>query len=391
MIPWVEKYRPKKLRDVVGQYESKQRVIDFIKNFHIKKKKAILLYGPAGSGKTSIVYAFASELGYEIIELNASDFRTKQKIHEIIGSAVQQQSLFYKGKIILVDEIDGISGRDRGGLQELIRLITKTSYPIVLVANDPWKAKLRPLRSKALFVELKALDKTELISLLHYIAKKEKLKISREALETISTITQGDARAAITDLQVLSSVCKEITKKEVVKLHIREKDDSIFNALRLLFKTKGPMLNVFNNVQNINTDDLFLWIDENLPLEYSGTELVKAYDALSKADVFRGRIRRWQHWRFLIYIMALLTEGIANSKEKPKQGFISYKPPSRILKIWIAKQRQAKRKEIAEKVAEATHISKKRAYKELPLLEIVFNNINNNLINNNFKTNVKSI
>ena len=379
MIPWTEKYRPKKLKEVIGNSEAKKKIFDFIKNFSSQRKKALMLHGPAGSGKTSIAYALASEFGYEIIEMNASDFRTKYNMRDIIGQALKQKSLFSKGKIVLIDEIDGITGtKDRGGLKELIRLIAETKYPIILVANDAWQAKLRPLRSKAQFIEFKALDKKNLVSLLKIIAEKEKMKVSFDALEYISSMARGDARAAITDIQILSSVCKEITKKDALNLYSREKDENIFNALRQIFKAKSA-LNVFDNVQNINYDDLFLWIDENLPLEYKGKELVNAYNTLSKADVFRGRIRRWQHWRFLTYIRALLTEGIANSKEKTREGFTSYKPPSRILKIWIAKQKQAKRKEQAEKLAKIMHTSKKRAYKELPFLEIALSDSITNL------------
>ncbi len=375
MIPWAEKYRPKKLNEVVGNFEAKKKILDFIKDFSRQRKKAVMLHGPAGSGKTSIAYTLALGFNYEIIEMNASDFRTKQQIHEVIGQALKQQSLFSKGKLILVDEVDGITGtRDRGGLRELIRLISETTFPIILVANDAWQSKLRPLRSKTQFIELKTIDKEILFSLLKKIAKKEKIKISDDALECISSTVKGDARAAITDLQVLSSAHKEITKKNALDLCYREKDENIFNSLRRIFKSKGGVLKAFDNVQNINNNDLFLWIDENLPLEYQGKELVKAYDALSKADVFRGRIRRWQHWRFLVYINAFLTEGISNSKEKSKQDYTSYKPPSRILKIWIANQKQAKRKEIAEKLAKIIHTSKKRAYKELPFLEITFQN-----------------
>ena len=375
MVPWVEKHRPVRLKDVVGNFEAKRKVLDFIKNFSVQRKKAIMLHGPAGTGKTSIAYSIASELGFEVIEMNASDFRTKQQIQDIIGQALKQKSLFSKGKIMLIDEVDGITGtRDRGGLSELIRLIQDAPYPIILIANDAWQSKLRSLRSKSQFIELKPLTKEDFLILFTKIAKKENIKMTNDAIEALSVVTGGDARAAITDLQVLSSLSNEIDKKHIAKLSNREKDESIFQALNLIFKSKSNALGAFDNVQNIDFNDLFLWIDENLPLEYQGKDLARAYDALSKADVFRGRIRRWQHWRFLVYIMALMTQGIASSKEKIKQEFTSYKPPSRILKIWMAKQKQAKRKEMAEKIALATHSSKKRAYKELPFLEIAFKN-----------------
>ncbi len=381
MIPWTEKYRPRNLNELAGHFEAKQKALDFIKNFKSQKKRALLIYGPAGSGKTTLAHVFASELSFEIIELNASDLRNKKQIQDVMGQAAKQQSLFRKSKIILVDELEGVSGtKDRGGLQELIRLIQGTAYPILLTANDAWQTKLRPLRSKVQLLELKALDKKNLVFVLSKISKKEKLKISKDAIEILASMVQGDARAAINDLQTLSFLAsnkpnKEITKKHVTELYSigREKDENIFSALRLIFKSKNA-LNVFDQVKNMSYDDFFLWLDENIPIEYHGNELAKAYKMLSKADVFRGRIRRQQHWRFLSYIMQLLAQGIACVKKESKDGFTSYKPPSRILKIWLVKQKQAKKHSIAKKLAKKTHISKKKAYQELSFLQIAFKN-----------------
>ena len=73
MIPWTEKHRPQKLKEVVGNFEAKKKIFDFVKNFSMQKKKAILVYGPAGSGKTTIAYALASEFKYEIIGIMQRD------------------------------------------------------------------------------------------------------------------------------------------------------------------------------------------------------------------------------------------------------------------------------------------------------------------------------
>lgn len=371
MLPFTEKYKPK-FDEIACSQESKSLLKKFILEFNKQKKKAALLFGPSGCGKTSSVYALASQLGFEVIELNASDFRNKYQIQEIIGKASQQQSLFSKGKIILIDELEGISSdEDRGGISEVVKLIEITHWPIVLIANDVWQEKLRPLRSKVLLIEFKKADKKTVAKALAKIAIKEKIKITFDALEAIAAINDCDVRASINDLQTLAALKKPINKTDVSTLHIREKDESIFKALQTILKTKTS-INAFDNVQNLDQDDFFLWLDENIPKEYSGSELVKAYEALSKADVFRGRIRRWQHWRFLFYIMALLTAGVSNAKEQIKQGFTSYRPPSRILKIWQAKQKQLKKITIAEKLAKATHTSKKIAKQELDYLKLAF-------------------
>ncbi|MGB9707957.1 MAG: replication factor C large subunit [Candidatus Pacearchaeota archaeon] len=371
MLPFTEKHKPK-FDEVACSQEAKSSLKAFILDFHKQSKKAALLFGRSGCGKTSSVYALASELGYEVIELNASDFRNKQEIHEIIGKASQQQSLFNKGKIILIDELEGISGdKDRGGIPEVVRLIETTVWPIVLIANDAWQDKLRPLRSKAILIEFKNTDKATVAKVLAKIAAKEKISASLETLEAIAIINNCDVRASINDLQMLAALKKPITKLDVAALHVREKDESIFKALQTILKSKATT-NVFDNVQNMDYDDFFLWLDENIPREYQGQELVNAYESLSKADIFRGRIRRWQHWRFLVYVMALLTYGVSNAKKESRNGFTSYKPPSRILKMWLAKQKQLEKISIAEKLAKATHSSKKVAKQEMDYLKIFF-------------------
>jgi hypothetical protein len=100
--------------------------------------------------------------------------------------------------------------------------------------------------------------------------------------------------------------------------------------------------------------------------------LAKAYEHLSRADVFNNRIRRWQHWRFLVYINNLLTAGISSAKDYKNPRTVEYKPTMRLLKIWQAKMKQAKKKEIAAKLALATHTSQKAAFHQIPYLRVMF-------------------
>ncbi|MDP2750837.1 MAG: hypothetical protein Q8O89_08455, partial [Nanoarchaeota archaeon] len=96
------------------------------------------------------------------------------------------------------------------------------------------------------------------------------------------------------------------------------------------------------------------------------------------ADVFRGRIRRWQYWRFLVYVNSLITAGISVSKDEKYKEFVSYTPTRRILKIWQANMKYQKRKSIAEKIAEKNHCSIKRALKEtVPYVQFMFKSKNN--------------
>lgn len=369
-MPWQEKYRPKKTSEIIGQEEAKKKLIDFIKNFKKQDKRSLLLYGKPGSGKTSLIHAIANDLNLEIMELNASDFRNKEQIHEIIGQALRQQSLFCKSKIILIDELEGISGHeDRGGIQELLRLIETTTYPIIMTCVDPYLEKLRKVKSSSINLEIKPLTIGDIIKILYKICEKEKINIEPELIKELAIKTKADARAAINDLQVLSISKRKVTKNDVDMLDSREKDETIFEALKKVLTTRQSR-GAFNQVQNHDYEDIFLWLDENLPLEYKGIELEKAYEMLSLADLYRGRIIRRQHWRFLAYVFDFLTQGISASKNHEKISVIKYKMPSRLLKIWMIKQKQAQRKAISEKLAKVIHASKKQAQDDLDYLRI---------------------
>lgn len=374
--PWVLKYIPEKVKDVIGQDRGISELKEFIEQFRKQKKKAMMIYGPAGCGKTVAVYALANELDLEVLELNASDFRTRDAIKSILGSASKQMSLFAKGKIILVDEVDGISGhKDRGGLPELVKMIKETAFPIIITANDPFDKKFSGLRKAAYLVEFNDLDYKSVAAVLKKIAKKENIKCEEDAVLALGRRSGGDLRGAINDFQSLVELSGKLTRKQLEDMSEREHVESIQNALTKVFKTTDPKIAIsaFDYV-NEDFDKIRLWLDENLPYEYEKPEdLARAYDYLSKADVMSRRIRRWQYWRFLVYVNAYLSAGIAVSKDEKYKKFIEYKQTRRLLKIWMANQKYAKRKAIAEKIGDKTHCSTKEALKStVPYFQMIF-------------------
>ncbi len=362
---WVEKYRPKNLSEIKGQAEAKQKAISFFNTFP-KKKKALLLNGPPGIGKTTLVLAIKNEFDLEIFELNASDFRSKKQLQEKLKPVIEQSSLFKKRKLILVDEVDGILGLDRGGIPELIRLIQETKHPILCTANDAWARKLNPLRKVSELIELKNLKPEVIKEVLTEISKKEKVEITEELIEKISKGSRGDLRAAINDLQATASM----ENPEEYIIDERNKETDIFNSLREIFQDKVSlsMLSTFDKI-NMPMDEIILWVEENIPKVYKEKELAKAIHKLVNVDVFRGRIYKQQYWRFMVYENAFLSYGISASKEKEKTGFYKYSKPERILKIWLNNQKHGKRKTISQKYARLTHNSTKKIMSEWRIIK----------------------
>ena len=127
--------------------------------------------------------------------------------------------------------------------------------------------------------------------------------------------------SALNDLQCIAEKNSNINKENLDSLGYRDLQESIFNALMRIFKTTdiSTALTSFDNVKE-DLDEQFLWLDENIPKEYTKPEdLANAYDALSKANIFNRRITRNQYWRFLVYINAHLTAGVALAKEEKYQ------------------------------------------------------------------------
>lgn len=375
-LSWTKKYEPGTLADFGIQKDAVRELDNFVSSFGRQKKKAALVYGPSGSGKTVSVYAVADKHGFEVLEVNASDFRNREQIEAKVGHASKQMSLFTKGKIILVDEIEGLSGmKDRGGLAALAKLMDSTAFPIVLTAQNPWDKKFSAVRRKSAMVHFDELGYMDVYEVLKRICRKEKVKFEDIALKGLARRAGGDLRAAINDLQGLVEDKSELKKEDLEKLSERNRIESMQSALIKVLKNSDPKiaLSAFNNVEE-DIDKQFLWIDENLPKEYTKPEdLARAYECMSRADVFKGRIRRWQHWRFLAYVNALLTAGIAVAKTEKKREFVQYVQTKRLLKIWAANMKYQKRKAIAAKIAEKTHTSSNRAMKDtLPYLQEIF-------------------
>ena len=240
---WVEKYRPKKIEDIVGNEEAKATFIEWLKNKR-RTKKAVLLYGPPGVGKTALANAAAKEFGFIIIEMNASDTRSEKAINEIAKPATSFVALDTfsaesKGNLLFLDEVDGIAGNeDRGGVGAIIKIVEESRVPVIMAANDPDIDKLRPLKKVCLLVRFHQIRIPLIIALLQKICLLEHVKAEFEALERIAQNSRGDVRSAINDLQSLSEENQVLTLQDTMMLTSRNKDISMDETLRGFFSAK---------------------------------------------------------------------------------------------------------------------------------------------------------
>jgi replication factor C large subunit len=378
---WTVKHKPQSTADIIGNAEAIRKFSDWIKSWNkaIPKKRAAFLYGPPGIGKTVTVEALANDLQVELVEKNASDYRTEDAINRFAGLASQYGSLFGGERIVLLDELDGLTGNaDKGGVKAITEIVKTARCPVVLIANSAYDPRFRNLRNYCLLIEFKKPPAGEVAKHLKRISEREGIQADENALKFIAQRSQGDVRSAVNDLQALAQGKQRLTFDDVSWLGYRDRQDSIFNVLRMIVYGRtclGAKRAV--DMADMDIDMLFEWIYENAPAHLTDPhDLTQAMDALSKADVYRGRIRSTQDWSFTRYVIDYMTAGVAMARQNSKvHGWIPFKFPSRIMMLSRSKAERAMQLKIGFKVKRKCHISAVHASKEvLPYLKVIFKN-----------------
>ncbi|MCJ7470729.1 replication factor C large subunit, partial [Candidatus Bathyarchaeota archaeon] len=345
----------------------------------VPPKRAVFLYGPPGIGKSITVEALANDLGMELVEKNASDYRTEDAVNRFAGLASQFGSLFGGRRIVLMDELDGLTGTaDKGGVKAITEVVKAAQCPIILIANSAYDPKFTNLRIYCLLLEFKKPPIGEVAKLLKGICDVEGVQADENALKFIAQRSEGDVRSAVNDLQALAQGKKKLGYEDVSWLGYRDRQDTIFNVLKLIIygKTCASAKQAVN-MADIDIDMLFEWIYENIPDHFTDPhDLAQAMDALSTADLYRGRIRATQNWSFTRYVIDYMTAGVAMARQNSKtSGWIPFKFPSRIQMLSRSRSERAMQSSIGQKIKRRCHVSAVRASKEiLPYLKIIFKN-----------------
>lgn len=375
-IMWVEKYRPKTVAEVIGNEDAKASFINWL--MKKRREKAALLYGPAGIGKTALVHAAARDLKYNVVEMNASDIRTRKAIMKMAGPAASLLSLDKfsfntKGNLLLLDEVDGIFGQqDRGGVGAIVKIIQESRIPIVLTANNTEIQKLRPLKKVCHLIRFRRVRIPLIIAFLRRICQAENIPAEKEALEIIAQKSQGDVRSAVNDLQTFCEGRKILRKDDVQRIPIRNRGLDIHDTLRGMFSanSSAEAMKIINNAL-IDYDTLLLSIHDNLPLHYKDPEkLAAAYEVLSKADVFRGRVGK-EKWGLLRYVFEFLAQSTTVAPEE-FQPFSFIFPPTKWSRLMWTKAERTLLETICARIGAKCHVSRRTANSEfLPFLKII--------------------
>ncbi|MGC8573909.1 MAG: replication factor C small subunit [Thermoplasmata archaeon] len=213
---WIEKYRPKKLDEIIGQ----QVVVGRLKSYISQKNIPHLLFsGPPGTGKTTTAMALARELFGEswkenFLELNASDDRGIKMVRETIKEYSRIMPSNPLGfKILFLDEADYMTDEAQAALRRTMENFTKTTR-FIISCNYSSKI-IEPIQSRTAIFRFKGISGEDMVHALENILKKEGKEYEKTSLEVIAEMAYGDMRKAINILQVAATYSERITVNSI--------------------------------------------------------------------------------------------------------------------------------------------------------------------------------
>lgn len=383
MTSWAEKYRPKSLDEVVGNPAAVAELRKWADAWARGRpdKKAVILQGDPGVGKTSAALALANEMAWALIEMNASDSRNAEAIQRVATRGSVLQTFSPTGeflrtqqggrKLIVLDEADNVFGReDKGGISAIVSLIQNTRHPVVLIANDYYALTRRSssLRRLCRTIKFQPVNRAAMKSLLRGIAVKEDVQVDEDVLEFIIERSQGDLRSALNDLESIAIGNKVLREHATESLGYRDRERSIFAALEEIFRS-GDAKRARDSVRDLDEspEDLILWVDHNLPYEYASVgDLARGLDRVSRADIYLGRVRRRQDYSLWSFASEMMSVGVATARhDRARGGQLGF--PQYLLQMSRSRGLRTARNAIAKKLGRYLHTSAAAALNDLLL------------------------
>jgi len=389
---WTEKYRPKKLSEIIGNPSAVKDLEDWARSWtkDIPEKRAAILIGSPGIGKTSSAVALANDMDWDIIEMNASDQRTKAAIEDVALRASYFNSLGTseeykrdsegKKKLIILDEADNLFGNaDRGALPAINELIKTTKQPVVLIVNDFYalSKKSSTVKTDTIQITFRKPVARSIAASLKKIADSEGVAADNAVLTKIAENSNGDMRAAVRDLEALSHGRDSIDISSAEGLQERLVRKDMYAVMEKIFRKNDPRgAKLVLSDADVDPETAIQWIDENLPYEYTDHgDLVRGYEKLSKADLFLGWVSRRQYYGMWSYATDMMTAGVAVSKMSGRTSYERFRFPQYLVKMSRSKSMRAVKYSLCYKIACYLHTSTKRVGMDVlgPLREIAIN------------------
>jgi len=291
-LPWVEKYRPRRLDDVVNQEE----VVATLKNVVATKNVPHMLFaGPPGTGKTATAHAFAQELFGPryledglFVEINASDERGIETIRERVKTYAR--TVPFRGigfRILLLDESDQLTDAAQHAFRRTMEQFSATCR-FILAANYSNRI-IEPIQSRCAVLRFKPLNMPMVEKMLRRISEAEKIVLDDSAVQAIYEFSLGDMRKAINILQSAASLSSKVDEKTVYKVMGLVSRGEVRRMLELAldgkFKEARDLLRELIYVKGHQAQDIISTMAREIPsLNVSEDDKIKLVDVLGETD-----------------------------------------------------------------------------------------------------------
>lgn len=235
---WVEKYRPMKLSEMIGQREVVQRLQSFVAK---KSLPHLLFAGPAGSGKTTAALCIARELFGEgwrkkLLELNASDERGIDTIRTKVKDYAMTVAFDVPFKLILLDEADALTADAQHALRRTMEMYSQTCR-FILDCNYSSRI-IEPIQSRCAVFRFRRLGSEDIQKMIERIEKREKLHVDPKAARAIAELSGGDMRKAINILQAAAAVRRKIDEKAIYDVVVAARPEDVRKMIGLALDGK---------------------------------------------------------------------------------------------------------------------------------------------------------
>ena len=355
----VDKYKPINCKSIIGQQGASSSMnklkiwlrdwnIDFGNGKKVVPKlvhrgagndngawaKCSLLSGPPGIGKTTTAYLVCKELGYDVVEMNASDTRTKKMLIERVSESLNTTSVasmmgkgnennaVTKKRVLLMDEVDGMAGNeDQGGVAELINLIKTSKVPIICLCNDRNHQKIRSLANHCFDLRFSRPRMEQINASMMSVCFKEKINIKatelteliigcgqdiRQVLHHLSMVKAGGGGVNGGKMEAIQATKQaEMNKKTSVKM-------GPWDVCKRVFDKESHKTMSFYNKYDLYFFDYNLaglFVQENYLLSKPSAaggkkkklmeQVSKAADAMAQGDLVENVIRSSMNWSLL--------------------------------------------------------------------------------------------